>query len=92
VCGISVYKKVLFFLIVDDLKIPVFLPRWLFQVEEKSIPADWICSAALGADVDLVAGPEFVARDLEAYVSVVDQVPESVDAIRRYCEEQSRFS
>ncbi len=82
--AVSVYKKVTFFLIVDDLDTPVFLPAWVFSLTSREIPSDWICNAHLGDEVELVIGPDFIARDLTAYVSLVDQEPETLDHFWRY--------
>lgn len=83
--AVSVYKKLTFFLVVDDLETPAFLPSWAFAVTSKEIPTDWICSADLGSEVDLVLGPKFIAGDLEAYVGMIDQETELLDLFWRYC-------
>ena len=71
--AVSVFEKVTFFLVIDDLDTPVFLPSWAFSLTSKDVPEDWICNTDLGGEVDLVIGPEFIARDLEAYIAMIDQ-------------------
>ena len=71
--ALSVYKKVVFVLVIDDIETPVFLPALLFETICKDVPVDWQCNSMLGSDVDLVIGPEFLSRDLDAYVGMIDQ-------------------
>lgn len=84
VYAISVYKKVSFFLVVDDLEAPVFLPSWAFSLTSKEVRSDWICNIDLGGDVELVIGPDFIARDLAAYVGMIDQETAALDRFWRY--------
>lgn len=77
--AMSVYRGVTFFLVVDDLETPLFLPAWFFESVSAALPADWICSVDLGEGVDLVLGPAFVARDLRAYSAMIDQERSSVE-------------
>ncbi|MEZ4398407.1 MAG: hypothetical protein R3B06_00205 [Kofleriaceae bacterium] len=79
VYAVSLYRKVLFCLVVDDLGAPEFLPCVLFVVMSKTVPHDWICSAQLDEDVDLVLGPEFIARDLLAYSAMIDHETQALD-------------
>lgn len=79
--ALSCYMKVIFLLIIDDLDTPAFLPSWLFEIISSDIPKDWICSLRVDDDIDMVIGPEFIAKDLEAYNSLVDQEPEQLDRI-----------
>lgn len=71
--AVSVYKGVVFVLVVDDLKTPVFYPSALFETACTETPRDWKCNLIRKDGVDLVLGPDFVARDLNAYNSMVDQ-------------------
>ncbi len=71
--ALSVYRRVVFVLIVDDTKNPAFIPSLLFETLSTDIPADWMCNLIGESGVDLVIGPGFVAQDLEAYSSMIDQ-------------------
>jgi hypothetical protein len=82
--AISVYRRVMFFLIVDDLNMPVFVPSILFRRLTTNLPSDWVCSTSLGHEVDLVLGPEFIAQSLEGYNAMVDQERDAVEALRAY--------
>ena len=83
VFAVSVYEGTAFFLVIDDLDTPVFLAAWLFEVSDPVVPASWICNVNLGNEVTLVAGPEFIAKDLKAYNRMVDQEIEIVEKLRR---------
>jgi hypothetical protein len=76
--AVSVYKNVAFVLIVDDAGEFSFVPSVLFDVFDKEVPKHWVCNLCLGEGVDLVLGPEFIARDLESYNDMVDMRLESV--------------
>jgi hypothetical protein len=71
--AVSVFDKVVFVQIVDDKDTPVFLPRALFEMVEADLPDDWICSLFPEGPVQLLLGPPFVARDLDAYNAMLDQ-------------------
>jgi hypothetical protein len=84
--AVSVYNGIVFVLIVDDLEIPTFDPRVLFDVVDSSIPGDWICNIFPADPVQLVMGPPFVAKDLRSYGGMVDFDREQVDAFWRRIE------
>ncbi len=87
--ALSIYVKVVFLLIIDDLETPVFLPSWLFEIVSPDIPKDWICNLRVDDDVDMVIGTEFIAKDLEAYNSLADQEPEQLDRVWALVEKAS---
>lgn len=84
VAGVAAYKAITFLLIVDDQGEPSLVPAWFFRVDTGAVPQGWVCAIGLGGGVDVVMGPDFVARDLDAYASVVDHAPEVMDAVLRY--------
>jgi hypothetical protein len=88
--AVSVYKSVPFFLVVDDLEMPVFLPTFIFSVIANEPWSGWICNVNLGAEVELVLGPDFIARDLGAYVAMIDQETPALDSFWRYRSEVQR--
>lgn len=77
--AVSVYRGVAFFLIIDDLQTPTFLPAWLFESVAGRVSFDWICTACLGEGVELVLGPDYIAQDLRSYSAMVDQERASVE-------------
>lgn len=79
VYALSIYSKVVFILVIDDLDTPVFLPTWIFETISTYIPENWICNLKLSDDVEMVLGPEFLAKDLEAYSRMIDQETEQLD-------------
>jgi hypothetical protein len=78
VCCIALFEGVVVLQVVDDLRMPSWLPAWFFEVVDRSMPADWICSLFV-EDPTLVLGPEFVAQTQEAYAAMVELHPEQVD-------------
>jgi len=67
----AVYRGILMLQIVNDLDYPSWLPVWLFDADDPSIPPDWI-SSVFHEEPSLVLGPAFVAKDLESYDSMVE--------------------
>lgn len=63
--AISVTSGIVYFHVVNDLKLPSWLPGWLFEVTNGYLPDDWIGNAFHG-EVALIIGPDFVARDDDA--------------------------
>lgn len=66
-----------FFQIVDDFNYPSWEPAWLFQVVEHEVQTDWKCNVFSSGN--LVIGPEFIARDEQAYTDMVELAAEQVD-------------
>jgi hypothetical protein len=64
--------------IADDLGYPAWLPTWLFDVEDRSLPEDWTCNFFRDADY-VVLGPDFITRDEASYNDMVEHVPELVE-------------
>lgn len=60
--------------IVNDLGLEMREPIWLFDVVDKSVPNDWICNF-FAENMAMILGPEFLARDAEAYSQLVDRDP-----------------
>lgn len=71
--AVSVYDGVVFMLVVDDLNTPCFRPRVLFDVVDTSVSGDWICNSFATGPIQLVLGPEFIAKDAVAYNAMIDQ-------------------
>lgn len=79
--ALSVFSRVTFLLIVDDLGMFSWLPAWLFEVSERRMPTDWIVSL-FNDDPSAVIGPPLIAENLETYSRFVEQEPELVNAMR----------
>jgi hypothetical protein len=82
VCAIVMWRGVLFAQVVDDTRLPAWLPTWLFEVREPALPPDWICNL-FGGEVQMVLGPDFIARDEDAYSRMVELDPSSVQLFWR---------
>jgi hypothetical protein len=64
--------------VVDDLRSPAWLPSWLFDVVDPSLPSDWIGNV-FHEEPSFVAGPDFVAKDQTAYGRMVELEANEVD-------------
>ena len=84
--GASVHDGVVFFLVVDDLDTPVFLPADLFTVTDSRVPPSWITSVFPDGPTLLAIGPAFLAGSLEEYNGMVDQRAPQVRAFWNYVE------
>jgi hypothetical protein len=78
VYAVSVYDGVALVQIIDDIGLPSWRPGWLFDVSDPSIPNDWICNVLHG-HLSLVLGPEFVAKNEDAYGEMVELDADQVD-------------
>lgn len=86
VYAVSVYEKVVFVQVVDDKETPTFLPRALFQMVDSEVPKDWICNLFPDGPIQMVLGPPFVAKDLDAYNAMIDQEAAQVERFWRRVE------
>ena len=77
VYGISLYRGVLDFQVVDDIDYPAWYPAWFFDNSDMTIPSDWICNFQHD-DHYLLIGPSFVAKNEEAYSAMVQLEADSV--------------
>jgi hypothetical protein len=64
--------------IVDDLRYPAWLPVWLFEVVDPTLPPDWICNL-FHDEPALLLGPPFIAKDQAAHASMVELEADQVD-------------
>ncbi len=67
--AISVTNGIAYAHVVNDSGWPSWRPLWFFDVVDPAIPGDWIARIDHGS-VQLVLGPDFVARDEEALASI----------------------
>jgi len=77
VFAVSVFEGQVAFQVVDDIEYPAWLPAVLFDLEDATLPSDWICNAFRQEPI-LVLGPRFVAKNLDAYGKMVELEAESV--------------
>jgi hypothetical protein len=77
--------------IIDDLRYPAWLPAWLFEVVDASLPTDWICNT-YQADPVVLAGPSFVAKDQGSYRRMVEQQADEVDLFWKRVAERERLA
>lgn len=85
VYAVSVFKGVVFLQIVNDIGFVDWLPSWFFEIRDTSVPSDWIFSLP-GGDLQLIAGPNFVAANEESYNKMVELDPELVATFWRRLE------
>jgi hypothetical protein len=76
--AVVVYNGVVLFQVVDDLGDPNWRPAMLFDVVDASVPDDWICTS-FREQPTLLLGPEFVAKDIDAYERMVELEASQVD-------------
>ena len=73
----AVFEGLFLLQIVDDSQYPSWKPAWLFEVTDRSIPRDWICSL-FSDEPSMVIGPDFLARSLDSYNAMVELDPDQV--------------
>jgi hypothetical protein len=78
VCAVAVFAGRPKLQVVDDLGYPAWIPAWLFDVADPALPANWICNV-FREEPALVMGPEFIAKDHDAYASMVEREADQVD-------------
>lgn len=76
VFAMAQFEGVLMFQIIDTANWPGWLPSWLFENVDKSIPDDWICTI-YDTEPEMLIGPDFVAKDQAAYTRMVELDSES---------------
>jgi hypothetical protein len=76
--AIAVFSGLTNVQVIDDLGYPSWKVNWLFDVVDGSLPSDWVCNV-LHDDPSLLLGPEFVARDEQAYGAMVELDADQVD-------------
>ena len=81
--AISLFSGVLMLLVIDDNRSPSWEPAWLFEIADKSLPADWICSTFTDEPA-MVTGPEFIAKDHAGYSRMVELDSDQVDRFWRH--------
>jgi len=82
VWALSRWRGVPFFQIINDINFPVWLPSWLFNLTDKSVPAGWVFNF-YEDEIEVLLGPDFIAQDQDAYQSMVEMIPSSVEAFWR---------
>jgi hypothetical protein len=77
VFAVSVFEGQVAFQVVDDIEYPAWLPAVLFDLEDATLPSDWICNI-FQQEPTLVLGPRFVANSLDVYRKMVELEADSV--------------
>ncbi len=75
--ALSVTNGIVYVQIVDESGWPNWTPVWFFDLVDPAIPHDWISRVDHGR-VQLVLGPEFVARDAETLSSMASMDADQV--------------
>jgi len=76
--AVAVFKGSVALQVIDDLRYPAWEASWLFEILDKTVPGDWICSVFEDEPI-LVLGPEFIAKDRTSYGAMVDLEADQVD-------------
>jgi len=74
------YARLVYFQVVDDTNGVSWLPSFLFEVVERSLPAD--SEGNLFPSGTFVIGPSFVSESEEAYRAMVELEPEPMREFR----------
>lgn len=74
------FARLIFFQVVEDAGWPVWLPSFLFEIADRSLPSDWECN--LLPSGTFVIGPSFITESEEAYGAMVEQEPEAMQKFR----------
>jgi hypothetical protein len=82
VFAISVCRGTAFVLLESNLRVPSWYPLAELHVTDSAIPNDWIVGSA-GAEVPIVIGPRWISSSREAYESLANLEPLSLDLFRR---------
>jgi len=89
VTALARWREAFYLQVVNDVNSPTWLPSWLFEVTDKSLPSDWICTLQ-DDDLQMILGPAFIARDEASYTRMVELEPDSVAAFwSRYSDHSS---
>lgn len=83
----AVFEGLLLVQVIDDVGYPAWKPAWLFDVVDRAVPTDWICST-FHDDPSLVLGPEFIAGGQERYAAMVELEPEQVERFWKRIEQR----
>lgn len=75
--ALAAFANAIFLQVVDDNNYPAWYPAWLFNVVDKTLPSDWIGNI-FHDELELVFGPEFIARDEASYSAMVELESNSV--------------
>ena len=58
---------------------PFLYPAVFFDVIDSSFPDDWVCRSFNDSHLQMVIGPEFMAKDIESYSATVEKNPPQSD-------------
>lgn len=83
--AVVMWSGAVFFCVVNDYDSPYWIPSSLFSVIDSHLRVDWIFRE-LDDEVTFVLGPEFIARDKEAYGALVELRPDAVEHFWKYVE------
>jgi len=79
--AIVVFEGRILFCVFDKFEDFTWDYPWMFEVLDGAVPDDWIVNCFDGA-VSMIVGPEFLAKNVEAYQEFVELVPEAVQRMR----------
>lgn len=73
--AIHVDAEIVWYQILCDVDMIVWLPSDFFKIVDGSLPTDWRVNC-LGEDARLAIGPEFMVSSHQALVDMLEQTPE----------------
>ncbi|MEI6810401.1 MAG: hypothetical protein WCN95_16900 [bacterium] len=91
VTAVARWREAFYLQVVNDANCPAWLPSWLFEVTDKTLPADWICTLQ-DDDLQMILGPEFIARDESSYTRMVELERDSVAAFWSHYSDHSSMT
>ena len=83
VFGISVYRGLVLYLLLDDLNLPNWFPRDLFKIVDARIEADWLCAQYQNeAGLDFLMGYPTLVADGTHYDALLERDPGALEIFR----------
>jgi hypothetical protein len=88
VYAMALFSSQLILQVVDDLRFPTWLPAWLFEVEDSSLPGNWVCTLST-EEPSMIQGPRFIAESRDSYSRMVELEDEQVQRFWDYVARQT---
>ena len=83
VYAMALFAHQLLLLVVDNLKYPAWIPAWFFEVDDASVPQEWVCTLSRD-DPTMIQGPSFLAGSVDEYSRMVELEDGQVQRFWKY--------